>query len=48
MRLALAMAAQVGLDLGLGSATLARFARAIDLGHGADDTAASWFASRLH
>jgi 3-hydroxyisobutyrate dehydrogenase len=48
VRLALAMAAQAGLDLGLGPATLARFERAIELGHGAEDTAAAWFASRPH
>jgi 3-hydroxyisobutyrate dehydrogenase len=46
VRLALAMAAEARLDLGLGPATLARFERAIELGHGAEDTAASWFASR--
>jgi 3-hydroxyisobutyrate dehydrogenase len=46
VRLALAMAAGAGLDLGLGPATLERFERAIELGHGAEDTAASWFASR--
>lgn len=48
VRLALAMAADVGVDLGLGPATLARFEHAIELGHGAEDTAASWFASRPH
>ena len=48
VRLALAMAAEAGVDLGLGPATLLRFEHAIELGHGAEDTAASWFASRPH
>jgi len=46
LRLALAMAAQAGLELGLAPATLERFERAIALGHGDEDMAASWFASR--
>jgi 3-hydroxyisobutyrate dehydrogenase len=46
VRLALAMADEASVDLGLGPATLARLERAIELGHGAEDTAAAWFASR--
>jgi 3-hydroxyisobutyrate dehydrogenase len=46
LRLALAMAAKAGLELGLAPATLERFERAIALGHGGEDMAASWFASR--
>jgi 3-hydroxyisobutyrate dehydrogenase len=46
VRLALAMAREAGIELGLGPATLERFERAIALGHGEDDTAATWFASR--
>jgi 3-hydroxyisobutyrate dehydrogenase len=46
VRLALAMAAEAGLELGLGPATLERFERAIALGHGDEDTAAAWFATR--
>jgi 3-hydroxyisobutyrate dehydrogenase len=45
VRLALAMAAGAGLDLGLAPATLMRFERAIELGHGDEDTIAAWFAS---
>ena len=46
-RLAIEMAARAaGVDLGLGPVTLERFERAIELGHGDDDTAAAWFASR--
>jgi len=46
VRLALAMASEAGIELGLGPATLERFERAIELGHGDQDTAAAWFASR--
>ena len=46
IRLALAMARDAGLVLGLGPATLERFERAIELRHGEEDTAAAWFASR--
>jgi len=46
VRLALAMAGEAGIELGLGPATLERFERAIELGHGDEDTAAAWFASR--
>jgi 3-hydroxyisobutyrate dehydrogenase len=46
IRLALTMARDAGLELGLGQATLDRFERAIELGHGVEDTAAAWFASR--
>jgi 3-hydroxyisobutyrate dehydrogenase len=46
VRLALAMAGEAGIELGLGPSTLARFERAIELGHGGEDTAAAWFASR--
>ena len=46
VRLALAMAREAGVDLGLGPATLERLERAIELGHGDEDTAAAWFASR--
>jgi 3-hydroxyisobutyrate dehydrogenase len=46
VRLALAMAAAAGLELGLASITLERFERAIALGHGGEDVAAAWFASR--
>jgi 3-hydroxyisobutyrate dehydrogenase len=46
VRLALLMAREAGIELGLGPATLERFERAIELGHGDDDTAATWFASR--
>jgi 3-hydroxyisobutyrate dehydrogenase len=45
--LALEMAAAAGMDLGLAPQTLARFRRAIELGHGDDDMAAAWFATRL-
>ncbi len=47
VRLALAMAREAGLDLGLGRVTLERLERAIELGHGEKDTAAAWFASRV-
>jgi len=46
IRLALTMAHDAGLELALGPATLDRFERAIELGHGEEDTAAAWFASR--
>jgi 3-hydroxyisobutyrate dehydrogenase len=47
VRLALAAARDAGLDLGLAPATLERLHRAIELGHGDDDVAAAWFASRM-
>jgi 3-hydroxyisobutyrate dehydrogenase len=46
VRLALEAAQAAGIDLGLGPVTLERFERAIELGHGDEDTAAAWFASR--
>jgi 3-hydroxyisobutyrate dehydrogenase len=46
VRLALAMAREAGIELGLGPVTLERFERAIALGHGDEDVAAAWFASR--
>ena len=46
VRLALAMAEAAGLELGLAPVTLERFERAIALGHGDEDAAAAWFASR--
>jgi 3-hydroxyisobutyrate dehydrogenase len=46
VRLALEMARGAGIELALGPATLERFERAIELGHGDEDTAAAWFASR--
>jgi 3-hydroxyisobutyrate dehydrogenase len=46
VRLALEMARETGIELGIAPGTLARFQRAIELGHGAEDTAAAWFASR--
>jgi 3-hydroxyisobutyrate dehydrogenase len=46
VRLALAMAREAGLELGLGPVTLERIERAIALGHGDEDLAAAWFASR--
>ena len=46
VRLALAMAREAGIELGLGPVTLERFERAIELGHGDEDAAAAWFASR--
>jgi 3-hydroxyisobutyrate dehydrogenase-like beta-hydroxyacid dehydrogenase len=45
-RTALAMAREAGIELGLGPVTLERFERAIALGHGDEDVAAAWFASR--
>jgi len=44
--LALEMAAAADVDLGLGPQTFARFRRAIELGHGDEDMAAAWFATR--
>src|SRR5436190_10230037 len=44
--LAVEMAGAAGVDLGLAPVTLERFRRAIELGHGDDDMAAAWFASR--
>lgn len=46
VRLALAMAKEAGIELGLGPVTLERFERAIELGHGDEDAAAAWIASR--
>jgi 3-hydroxyisobutyrate dehydrogenase len=46
VRLALEAARLAGVELGLGPATLARFERAVELGHGDEDTATVWFASR--
>jgi 3-hydroxyisobutyrate dehydrogenase len=46
VRLALAMARDAGIELGLGPVTLQRFERAIELGHGEEDAAAAWFGSR--
>ena len=45
-RLALAMAREAGIELGIGPVTLERFERAIELGHGDEDAAAAWFASK--
>ncbi|MGE5272622.1 MAG: NAD(P)-dependent oxidoreductase [Verrucomicrobiota bacterium] len=45
--LALEMAKGAGVDLGLAPQTLARFRRAIELGHGDEDMAAAWFATRV-
>jgi 3-hydroxyisobutyrate dehydrogenase len=44
--LAVEMARQGGVDLGLGPVTLERMKRAIELGHGDEDMCATWFASR--
>ena len=44
--LALEMATAADVDLGLGPVTLERFRRAIELGHGDEDMAAAWFATR--
>jgi 3-hydroxyisobutyrate dehydrogenase len=44
--LALEMAEAAGIDLGLGPVTHERFRRAIELGHGDEDMAAAWFATR--
>ena len=46
VRLAIEAAREAGIELALGPATLDRFERAIDLGHGDEDTAAAWYASR--
>jgi 3-hydroxyisobutyrate dehydrogenase len=40
------LAAEVGIELPLLDATAARFARAASLGHGSEDMAATWYASR--
>jgi 3-hydroxyisobutyrate dehydrogenase len=45
--LALEMARGAGVDLGLGPQTLERMQRAIELGHGDEDMAATWFATRV-
>ena len=45
--LALEMAGSAGVDLGLAPVTLERFRRAIELGHGDEDMAAAWFATRV-
>jgi len=45
--LAVEMAEGAGVDLGLAPQTLARFRRAIELGHGDEDMAAAWFATRV-
>jgi 3-hydroxyisobutyrate dehydrogenase len=44
--LAVEMARQAGVDLGLAPVTLERMRRAIELGHGEEDMAAAWFATR--
>jgi 3-hydroxyisobutyrate dehydrogenase len=44
--LGLEMAGGAGVDLGLAPQTFARFRRAIELGHGDEDMAAAWFATR--
>jgi 3-hydroxyisobutyrate dehydrogenase len=44
--LAVEMAGSAGVDLGLAPVTLERFRRAIELGHGDEDMAAAWFATR--
>jgi 3-hydroxyisobutyrate dehydrogenase len=44
--LAVEMARGAGVDLGLGPVTLERMRRAIELGHGDEDMAAAWFATR--
>jgi 3-hydroxyisobutyrate dehydrogenase len=40
------LAGEAGVDLPLLEATAARFARAVELGHGSEDMAATWHASR--
>jgi 3-hydroxyisobutyrate dehydrogenase len=45
VRLALDAAREAGIGLALAPATLERFERAIELGHGDEDTAAAWFAA---
>jgi 3-hydroxyisobutyrate dehydrogenase len=44
--LAVEMAESAGVDLGLAPQTLERMRRAIELGHGDEDMAATWFATR--
>jgi 3-hydroxyisobutyrate dehydrogenase len=44
--LAVEMADAAGVELGLGPQTLDRMKRAIELGHGDEDMAATWFATR--
>ena len=44
--LAVEMAGGAGVDLGLAPQTLERMKRAIELGHGDEDMAATWFATR--
>ena len=44
--LAVEMADAAGVDLGLAPQTLERMRRAIELGHGDEDMAATWFATR--
>jgi 3-hydroxyisobutyrate dehydrogenase len=46
VRLALAAARAAGVDLGIGPPTLERLERAIELGHGDEDNATVWFATR--
>ena len=46
VRLASEAAGEAGLELAVAHATLERFERAIELGHGDEDAAAAWFASR--
>ena len=46
--LAVEMAHTAGVDLGLAPVTLERFRRAIELGHGDEDMAAAWFATRIN
>ncbi|HKP16852.1 MAG TPA: NAD(P)-dependent oxidoreductase [Gaiellaceae bacterium] len=46
IRLAIEAGRSVGLELGLAPASLARYERAIELGHGDEDTAAVWLVSR--
>jgi 3-hydroxyisobutyrate dehydrogenase len=45
VRLALEAAREAGIELGIAPATLERYERAIELGHGDEDTASVWFAS---
>ena len=46
MDLIVSAARAAGLDLGLGPVTLERMRRAIDLGHGDEDMAATYYATR--
>ncbi len=46
MSLIVSAARAVGLDLGLGPVTLERMTRAVDLGHGDEDMAATYYATR--